>query len=325
MKNSLLLLVGLVVTSIIINIFFISESWFRQKSEIESATDNKYQYLARRIFLAAPNNTIINFIPLRQQLQTFVANTPEKVGIFVEYLPTGVSVGLNDREPFFQASLIKTPTVMSIYKLIELGKLEETQKLTVQEKHVDPNYGQLWQKGDGYELTVEEAARLALVDSDNTAFELLSDTLATTDAMITDEEFPNVYDFLNIPVEESGQNVTPRNYSSILKSLFFSAYLSFDNSNKLLDLLSQSTYKDGIRRGVPETVRISHKFGLRKSETLEHEVHSDCGIVYIPLRPYILCVMIQSDDIEKTATYMGEVSKMVYEYIESVNVDPSKK
>jgi hypothetical protein len=45
------------------------------------------------------------------------------------------------------------------------------------------------------------------------------------------------------------------------------------------------------------------------------EMH-DCGIVYYPYRPYLLCVMTKgSGEIKSLETVIQDVSKMVYEEV----------
>ena len=69
---------------------------------------------------------------------------------------------------------------------------------------------------------------------------------------------------------------------------------------KVLDLLSQSTFIQGIVAGVPEGVKVAHKFGeaegVDKEGKVVTHILNDCGIVYKPESPYILCIMIEGED-----------------------------
>ena len=310
------------VISFLANIFFFVDSFSNQKNLVDQPAI-QYPYLARRIFAESPNDVIINFVPLRQKLREYVVVKEGKIGIFFEYLPTGIGIGVNDREAFFRASLVKVPGVMSAYKLIEEGKLTRREQLTVQEYHLDSDYGSLWQQGAGTTISVEEAMRLSLVESDNTAYEVLNEKInEILDADIGEEQnIDDVYDYLDILRDEEGltQEITPRNYSSILRSLFFSAYLSYENSNELLDILTRTAYIQGITKSLPDSVKVAHKFGIHNVEPGNLDVHSDCGIIYFPQRPYILCVMVASGDEARTSKYIQEISRMVYDYISGVN------
>ena len=72
-----------------------------------------------------------------------------------------------------------------------------------------------------------------------------------------------------------------------------------------------SAFDEGVRSPVPKKINVAHKFGIYNLEPGNLQVHSDCGIFYVPKRSYILCVMVNSGDIGKTSGYMGDISKMV--------------
>ena len=64
-----------------------------------------------------------------------------------------------------------------------------------------------------------------------------------------------------------------------------------------------------IPAGVPVGVVVAHKIGL-----LNNQLYEDCGIVYVPNRPYILCMVSKSD--YKTAVMrMSSLSKTVYDFV----------
>lgn len=136
---------------------------------------NNYPLLAKRLFVANPNDLIINFVPLRTQLRDYITKQPEKVAVYFEYLPTGNSISVGASDEFFRASLVKVPSVMRAYKLSEEGKLNLNKKITLKTEHLDSGFGNLYQSPVGTELTIREVIRLVLTDSDNTAFNLLHD------------------------------------------------------------------------------------------------------------------------------------------------------
>src|SRR3989344_519552 len=317
------ILVILLAFSLLANAFL----WSRFKGNRQESSEVKkvdYPFLARRIFAENPNDIIVNFVPLRRELSEYIASQPEKIGVSFEYLPTGLGIGINDRESFFRASLVKVPGVMSAYKLIEEGKLSKDEQLTLEEYHLDSTYGTLWQRGTGATLSVEEAITFTLVESDNTAYEVLNERI--NGILLADigkeQNIDDVYDYLDIPRDNEGltQEITPRNYSSILPSLFFSAYLTYEDSNEVLEILTQTTYDKGISRPLPDDVKVAHKFGIHNIESEEKfAVHSDCGIVYLPLRPYILCVMVASGNQESTSQYMQDISQKIFNFVKAAN------
>src|SRR3989344_1414497 len=164
------------IASLVLNVFLIDKvGKVNKPTQAEEPEADSYPYLARRIFNENPNDIIINFTDLRQSLREYIGEQNEKIGIYFEYLPNGNSIGINEKEPFFRASLVKVPAVMRAYKLIEEGKLKKNDILTIERVHIDPTYGDLWKRGAGTKITVGEAIRLSISESDNTAYEVKND------------------------------------------------------------------------------------------------------------------------------------------------------
>jgi hypothetical protein len=74
----------------------------------------------------------------------------------------------------------------------------------------------------------------------------------------------------------------------------------------------ESTFTQGIVAGVPAGTRVSHKFGEFSAGTNLKQLH-DCGIVYKPAHPYILCVMTQGNDFNNLAATIAKISKTVWD------------
>ncbi len=287
----------------------------------DSRDEKKYPLLAKRLFVQNPNDLIINFSPLRTELRNYIAEKNRKIAVYFEYLPTGVSINTNPSDEFYRASLVKLPGIMRTYKLIEEGKLREDDLLEVKDYHLNaffsPNDG--LKVGD--KKTVAELAGLALRDSNNTAYEVLFEKVnggILQKAKDDEQTIADVYDFLDIPRPDNERSlfISPKSYASILKSLYFSAYLSYESSSKILANLSDSSFDDWLRKPIPTDVEVAHKFGVYDlAEPANYKVHSDCGIVYVPKRPYLLCVMVQHHADDKIGESIGDISSRVYKYL----------
>lgn len=273
---------------------------------------NKYPLLSKRVFIEDSNDLIVNFVPLRKALKDYVSDQDGRVGVYFEYLPSGSSIGANDTEEVKLASLSKVPLAMSILKKIEKGELSLETKITLKKEFLDSKFGDLWKKGEGAIFSVEELIEQSLKHSDNTAYEALF-------SLLNENEVIDVYNALEIEVKGRDDNVTvsPKSYSSIFRSLYLSTYLKREDSQYILEILSDIIFKDKIPAGVPSSVLVSHKIGVFNRIDTPDKVYTDCGIVYYPLRPYILCIFVQ--DTEMSATkHMQFISKMVYGYVDVV-------
>lgn len=272
----------------------------------------QYGYLSPRIFMENQNDIIVNFVPLREKLRQYVEDLPN-FGIYFEYLPSGVSAGVNEKKSYVLASLLKTPMVMAVYRQIETDNWDKSDVLTVEKSDLDPFFGDLYKKGAGTKLTLEEAIGLTLIKSDNTAKSVLFSHLPNG-------ALDKVFDYLDIPKDLDGllPVVTPKNYSSILRSLYLSSYLEKQSSNEILTLMTQSSFNDKLTAPIPGDIKVAHKIGVYEKDNEDKSVFTDCGIVFLPKRPYILCLMDR--DTEKNAQrHMFDVSKLVFDYVSNAS------
>ncbi|HVM59055.1 MAG TPA: serine hydrolase, partial [Candidatus Paceibacterota bacterium] len=212
---------------------------------------------------------------------------------------------------FYPASLLKLPVALWYFKQAEAqpGYLDseiqfEGPKGTSIVHYPPP---QSVQAGETYSL--RQLVELMLQDSDNDATTILSQYAGGKDvinSVYTDLGVADVADFQDYQID-------PQTYASFFAVLYSAHYLNRADSNDLLSILAGSDFMQGLRAGVPQSVPIAHKFGeyTEDGSSTTHELH-DCGIVYAPGKPYLLCVMSQGPDFDALAAFIATVSKDVY-------------
>lgn len=271
------------------------------------------------MFSKHSNDVLINFEPLRKDIKNYLARTGLTHSFYFEYLFTGTNIRAGENNQLVGASLMKIPVVMDLYKAVEEGKINLDDTVTIS-KNMAPNLNENIEFGNvrkfkaGDQITLRELARIALAESDNTAaftiFEKTKNLLAPEDQAINNLD-------VETRVGESNMGnyalIDARSYTTFLKCLYFSCFLSFDNSQEILNNLIHSVDDTRIRAGVPKTVEVVHKIGSFSNIT-----QSDCGIVYVPNRRYTLCIMLDADG-PTASRHIKKVSEMVYDYVTKVN------
>jgi beta-lactamase class A len=268
---------------------------------------------------------------LERQLNTFVKREIQDnpnikhISVYYRDLNTGVWVGINEKEKFALASLTKVPTLIAHYKYDELnpGHLERKyiyeydpeEYIGLFEDNRIPGY----ELEQGKEYTLGDFLDQLITHSDNTVLPYLLD-----DDLLDDEHFDKIYDELLItnPYVQDNENViTVREYSSFFRILYNATYLSKEMSSKALENLSKSSYDTGLARGIPENIVLANKFGERRYETENGiqeglgQVH-DCGIIYHPTKPYILCVMTEGKNPYSQDKAISQISGLVYKVVD---------
>ena len=108
--------------------------------------------------------------------------------------------------------------------------------------------------------------------------------------------------------------MTVKEYASFFRILYNASYLNKEMSQKALDLLLRTDYKDGLIAGVPKNINVAHKFGERKMGEVD-QLH-DCGIVYAPQKPYLICVMTRGTDFQVQGRVIADISRFTYASIQ---------
>jgi beta-lactamase class A len=287
-----------------------SRTTSKQKAPSAAIQEEKYPLLAKRIFVDNPNDVIINFADLREKLRDYMKINNLGGSIYFEYLPTGTSVRVEGDDEYVAASLMKIPVVMEMYKEAELGRLDIDKKMPLRAEWLDKDFGDLYKKGVGYELTLREAAKEALSKSDNTAVAMI---LSNTRGILSLNE--NVISSLDVTFNRDDKSqiaISARSYASFLKCLYFSCYNNYQNSQDILESLTKSEFNNRLRQGVPVEVKVAHKIG-----TYSNITQSDCGVVYEPKRNYLLCAMLQTTDTDTGNKHVADISKITYDFVVS--------
>jgi beta-lactamase class A len=91
--------------------------------------------------------------------------------------------------------------------------------------------------------------------------------------------------------------------------LYLACFVNKDHSQQILRDLTQTPFSDRISDGVPKDVLVAHKIGVYGDQA-----DSDCGIVYLPDRHYLLCIMFALPPAQANQ-HMATVSKLVYDFV----------
>jgi len=300
----------LLVGSLIGN-FFLWQELQQSSSQKLSQLKQHYPLLSSRAI--NPNYTgalIVNFLPLRQQIHRIVDPYNNDFAIYFEYLPTGTTIGINEDRDFTAESLLKVPVVMAYFHSKEVNNITTDPMVQIQKKELNTSFGDLYKKGAGYSINLGDAVKLALQKSDNTASLILADHISQSD-------FDFVYAGLDIPeaLDKNTPIITAQEYVSILKALYFGSVLNNDDSEYILSLLTKTDFNNLIPSGVPSTIPVAHKIGL-----VNKEIYEDCGIIYLPQRPYALC-MVSKSSAQVAQQRMHTLSSIVYQYVAGLSSD----
>jgi beta-lactamase class A len=280
-KNfALILAYFLLLVSVGVNIV---QAAHRNK-ESKLAKVNPYPLLDPAREFIADKDSITNIQELREYLNELVAKEgPNSISIYFEMLTTGANITVNNDLHVWPASLVKLPIALAAVKKVEHGTWDWQNELVLLPEDQESHSGELYKNAVGTRFSIEKLVQKALIDSDNTAYQILNRNL-------TEDDLKGLVDETGLSdlLDKEGK-FSAKEYSRLFRVLYTASYLNKDNSQKFLGWLAQAKFTEFLSQGIPPDVPLAHKYGENK----ELNVFSDSGIVYLQYRPYLLTVMIQ--------------------------------
>lgn len=235
--------------------------------------------------------------------------------VYYRDLNNGPWFGVNQSELFSPASLIKVPVMITYYKLAENDpsilrkKIKFTGNLSNTNQNITP--GTVLTPNTEY--TIDDLIYRMIAYSDNEAFEILNRNL-------DGQKIIDTYNEMGIDISQgitnpTGNIISVKSYASFFRILYNASYLNRTYSEKSLSNLSHTEYQKGLIAGIDPSVIVAHKFGERNyTDTGEKQLH-DCGIVYVPQKPYLICIMTRGNNFDKLSSSIATISNIVYKTI----------
>jgi len=254
--------------------------------------------------------------PFKEKIEQFLDTRLDKrwatkVGVYYRELNDGYWFSIGDSEKFIPASMRKLPLMIALLKQAETesGLLERSVTFDLSN---DYNQAQNFKPSQtlvvGNKYSVRDLIYRMIVYSDNNAFTSLT---RIVNPALLETVYSNLR-LLNPRAINDDDFLSVQTYESFFRILYNASYLNRRSSEWALEILSKSEFRTGLVSGVPPGVKVSHKFG-EKSDATEGTVQlHDCGIIYYPQHPYLLCVMSKGPNFELLDDVIAEISRISY-------------
>jgi beta-lactamase class A len=255
---------------------------------------------------------------LSAKLQAYAGSIKDgAIGVYYANPTLGKWAGANENESFSPASMLKVPIMVAVLRVSE-----DDPSLLSKKIFYDGSFNDnlletiLPQKAleAGHYYTVDQLLEYMIMYSDNNATHLLHD-------LLTPQQFEDIYTDLGIEVPAVNGPVdfmSAKTFTLFLRILFNGTYLSHQDSEKALELMTVNDFPQGLKGGIPSTTPIAQKFGERivsmgENQPTQRELHN-CGIVYPDTNgPYLLCVMTRGSDPDALSKEIRDISQIVYQ------------
>lgn len=257
---------------------------------------------------------------LDSKIQNAIRDFSGKVWIYAKNLDTGKDYALRADEQVRTASTIKLPIMTEVFHQVAQGKVKWTDEIVLTKEKKQGGSGILFEFSDDTKIDLKTAVNLMIVVSDNTATNLVLDKVGAD----------NVNDFiesLGLHQTRSMRKIggggdskastdprlklfglgasSPRDMVKLLEMLENGQVVSKEASAEMLNILKRQQFKDGIGRGLPDTIQSASKSGALD------RLRSDVGIIYTR-RGRIAMAITTDDMMEVSYTQENPGLKMLW-------------
>lgn len=237
------------------------------------------------------------------------AGRASHVSVYLRDLDRGRWFEIEAETRYRPASLLKVPLLIAWLQQAqhEPGLLERQLRWDPPRElqlHDDPNMPGALEVGKSYK--VRDLLEKMIIWSRNDAKFLLA---AFIDPHKVDETYlalgvPPIYPHPDTPGPSEEITLNVGQMGRFFRLLYNASWLDRAQSDLALEMMTHTEFHDGLTAGLPPGTKFSHKFGIRIARAAdevpappsEAEQLHDCGIVYAPNSPYLLCVMTKGRD-----------------------------
>ena len=254
---------------------------------------------------------------IREKIESYInlAKTEQRadeVSVYFRKLDNGSWFSLNPNETYNPASMIKVAYLITYMKMAESNPSILNKKVFFS-KHFSQAINQNikdFQLKEGVNYTIEGLLTAMMAHSDNDATILLSENMNVT-------IFNGIFKDLKIPIPNPVTEyfISVNDFCKFFRVLYSSTYTRPEFSEYALKMMTYSTFKDGLKKGIDPNVKISHKFGERVFGN-KAQLH-EFGIIFYNKSPYLIGVMTKGNSLSQLSTILGDISKIAFDEYKS--------
>jgi beta-lactamase class A len=257
----------------------------------------KIQIVKKKPVRAGPAET-------ETKIKDIIKDLPGQYGVWANGVKEGVVLQINADKIYTAASVIKLPVLAVYYLAVDNDKLDPEEIYVLREAdRWQYGTGSMQHQPAGKEYTYRQVAELVANQSDNMGAEVLIKKLGGYTAVQKE------IDKLNLKQTNLKENETsPQDIGGLLLQLAQGKLFSKSSREELFANLTKTINEDRLPKGVPESIRVVHKFGS------EAGVVNDCGIVEA-IDPYVICVLTTEINSGQAETVLPQISQVVWEWL----------
>ena len=259
---------------------------------------------------------------LRQNFERDVHGIIEEahgvVGVTIRSLSSGETLSVNGDVVFTQASAIKLPLLVELFRQVEEGRHALDEPVVLQESDITSGSGVLRHLSPGaVTMSLRDYATLMILVSDNTATNMLIERIGMDHVNQTMARLGLTHTKLQRKMMDreawlaDRENLsTPNEQARLLELIFKGEVLGRESTEELIRALSIPK-SSRIRPLLPPDTRVAHKTGTVPGVVV------DVGIVFLPDCPFIVSAMANwLTDPQEAEQAISRITLVAYQYFD---------
>ena len=262
---------------------------------------------------------------LGEQVRVLTEEAGGKWSVYIENLTDGGDFSLNKDDRHYAASIIKLPILATVFRLADQGSLRLSEPIMIEDEDLVGGAGVLQHLKNGSPYTLYDLAMLMIIQSDNTATNILVDLVGIK----TIQQYLKVHGFegtsfynklMIVPAKRKGPNlITAVDMGRLLTEIAQGHMISLQASERMIDILKKQQLQDCLPALLPEQNQsivgtipvweIAHKTG-----SVQGILH-DVGILYVGQRKLVAAILSQGLDKLAAQSVIQKIGLELYRYL----------
>lgn len=240
----------------------------------------------------------------RPAIETLFVEQAGDYGIYITSVAGAEEWKSGEDKIMTAASVIKLPVLVVYYQQVDQGKINPSDEyVLVEADRWVYGTGSLQNQPAGTKYTYKEVARLVANQSDNMGAEVLIKKMGGYAKV---QQLVNGLGLTKTNLKEN--EITAAEAGGLFLQLAQGKLLTQANREELFNNLTQTINEDRIPGGVPDNVRVVHKFGS------EVGVVNDCGLVEAK-NSYVICVLTTRVNVGEAEPILPQISAAVWGWL----------
>jgi len=262
---------------------------------------------------------------LINEIQELIHQAGGTWGICLEDLDKREAWSWNDQEVFNAASIIKVPIMAAVFSAFDHGQFHLSDKIVLKREDLVGGSGILQHMSPGISLPIYDYITLMIIQSDNTATNVLIDLVGVEKVQETMSEIgmknSRFYNkLMTVPVKTKGRNkITAGDIAILLNKLTSGSIISHYACEQMIEMMKRQQFRDCLPDRFPEVesdiIGVKSDWEFANKTGWVTEIRHDVGVLYVGSRTMNIVVLSKDVEDRVAKETMAQIGRYIFDYL----------